>query len=168
MRFDVNIHSYSVVITGPSVGGIGATVATALAEGKPKQIILAGRTLSKVQSTIDEIVKISPTTAAIFVQLDLTDLSSVRQAASEIERIVPDGIDGLFNNGGIMAPREFKKTVDGVERQFATNHLGHFLLTNLLLPEIIKAHGVVTTATGRSWTMADPDYDNINFDVSLI
>ncbi|KAI2631792.1 putative short-chain dehydrogenase [Xylaria nigripes] len=162
--YGANAYGKTFVITGPSAGGIGATVATALAEAKPKQIVLAGRTLSKVQPILDEIAKVSPTTAASFVQLELSDLSSVRQAAAKIKSMVPDGIDGLYNNAGIMATREFKKTVEGVEFQLATNHLGHFLLSNLLLPEIARARGVVANATSRSWKLADPDYDNYNFD----
>ncbi|KAI8948122.1 putative short-chain dehydrogenase [Xylaria longipes] len=161
--FGTHATGKTFVITGPSAGGIGATVATALAKANPKRIILAGRNLSKVQPVIDEIAQINPDIETRFVKLDLTDLSSVRQAATDIKNVVPDGIDGLYNNAGIMAPREFKKSADGVEQQFAANHLGHFLLSNLLLPEITKAHGVVANTTSRAWALADPDYDDVNF-----
>ncbi|RYC57872.1 hypothetical protein CHU98_g8329 [Xylaria longipes] len=163
--FGTHATGKTFVITGPSAGGIGATVATALAKANPKRIILAGRNLSKVQPVIDEIAQINPDIETRFVKLDLTDLSSVRQAATDIKNVVPDGIDGLYNNAGIMAPREFKKSADGVEQQFAANHLGHFLLSNLLLPEITKAHGVVANTTSRAWALADPDYDDVNFKV---
>ncbi|RYP13365.1 hypothetical protein DL765_006906 [Monosporascus sp. GIB2] len=159
-----NALGKTFVITGPSAGGIGATAAIALASAKAKQLILAGRSQSKAQPVIDEIVKVGGSdTTTIFVELDLTDLSSVRRAAAGIREAAPDGINGLYNNAGIMAPREFKKSADGVELQFAANHLGHFLLTNLLLPDIAKVDGIVVNATSRSWTLADPDYDDVNF-----
>lgn len=65
-----------------------------------------------------------------------------------------------------MAPRQFVKTVNGVEQQFGSNHLGHFL--SLLLSDLAKVKGIVANATSRSWTLTDPDYDNYNFDVSLV
>ncbi|KAI1378459.1 putative short-chain dehydrogenase [Hypoxylon crocopeplum] len=152
------------VITGPSAGGIGATAAISLASANPTRLILAGRSQSKAQPVIGDIAKISNgAIVTTFVELDLTNLSSVREAAAKIRQAAPDGIDGLFNNAGIMAPREYKKSVDGVELQFAANHLGHFLLTNLLLPDIAKVNGIVSNATSRAWTLVDPDYDDVNF-----
>ncbi|OTA98189.1 hypothetical protein M426DRAFT_17671 [Hypoxylon sp. CI-4A] len=152
------------VVTGPSAGGLGATAAIALASASPKRIILAGRTQSKALPTIDEISKASNgKTIATFVEVDLSSLASVRAAVPKIREAAPDGIDSLLNNAGIMAPREFKKSVDGVEEQFAANHLGHFLLTNLLISDIAKVKGVVANVTSRAWALTDPNYDDVNF-----
>ena len=61
----------------------------------------------------------------------------MRKAAAEINDSV-EKIDYLINNAGIMAC-PYRKTEDGIESQFATNHIGHFLLTNLLIGKILKA-----------------------------
>ena len=61
----------------------------------------------------------------------------MREAAAKINEIV-DKLDILINNAGIMAC-PFAKTVDGIESQFGTNYIGHFLLTNLIMPKILAA-----------------------------
>jgi NAD(P)-dependent dehydrogenase (short-subunit alcohol dehydrogenase family) len=129
----------TVVITGASTGGLGATVALALASAKPSTIVLLGRTESKVSPVIKEISKISPTTKAHFVEIDLLSLSSVRTVAVSVAALVPK-IDVLLNNAGIMGTK-LARTPEGVESQFAANHIGHFLLTNLLVPQLEQAKG---------------------------
>src|SRR4051812_18697124 len=79
--------------------------------------------------------------------LDLASLASVREFAARV-RAAYDGLDILVNNAGVMAiPRA--TTADGFEMQFGTNHLGHFALTGLLLPELLKRDGsrVVTVSS---------------------
>jgi NAD(P)-dependent dehydrogenase (short-subunit alcohol dehydrogenase family) len=71
------------------------------------------------------------------VAIELDSQASVRKAAAEINESV-EKIDYLINNAGIMAC-PYRKTEDGIESQFATNHIGHFLLTNLLIGKILKA-----------------------------
>ncbi len=78
-----------------------------------------------------------PLSPVTFVQCDLSSQRSVRQAATEIASIAPH-VDVLINNAAIP-PGPFSKTEDGIETQFATNHIGHFLLTNLLIPRILSA-----------------------------
>jgi NAD(P)-dependent dehydrogenase (short-subunit alcohol dehydrogenase family) len=78
-------------------------------------------------------------------RLDLASAASVREFAESW-----DGpLDLLINNAGVMAPPKLAPTVDGFERQFGTNHLGHFVLTGLLLPALVKSGGgrVVTIAS---------------------
>lgn len=71
------------------------------------------------------------------LELDLADLDSVRRcAATVLERVVH--LDGLVNNAGVMNTPE-GRTKDGFETQFGTNHLGHFLLTELLLPLLVRS-----------------------------
>ena len=96
--------------------------------------------------------------------LDLADLASVRKAAAEVDGSV-ERLDVLMNNAGIMA-LPLGRTADGFEMQFATNHLGHFALTGLLLPALRRAAAprVVTTSSnmhrmGRNrWD--DPNYEH--------
>jgi NAD(P)-dependent dehydrogenase (short-subunit alcohol dehydrogenase family) len=71
-------------------------------------------------------------TGAVDVRrLDLQDLASVREFADGVERV-----DVLINNAGVMTPPKYRETADGHELMFGTNHLGHFALTNRLLPKI--------------------------------
>ena len=67
-----------------------------------------------------------------FVHLDVLDNASVEKATQEILSKTPK-IDVLVNNAGIMIPKDFVKSKNGVGSQFAVNHVGHFLLTSLLL-----------------------------------
>jgi NAD(P)-dependent dehydrogenase (short-subunit alcohol dehydrogenase family) len=89
-------------------------------------------------------------------RLDLADLSSVRAFAAGWDR----DVDILINNAGIMMIPE-GKTADGFERQFGTNHLGHFALTNLLLPRITD-RVVSLASTAHRWDRARIYLDNPN------
>lgn len=90
-----------MVITGPSESSLGAQTALFLAPASPKLIILAGRTLSKIQPVIDQIKEINPDVAVEFIKLDLASQASVRKAAKEISARV-DKVDILINNAGGM------------------------------------------------------------------
>jgi NAD(P)-dependent dehydrogenase (short-subunit alcohol dehydrogenase family) len=80
--------------------------------------------------------------------MDLASLNSVRALANAyLSRLLPLHI--LINNAGIMNT-PFNKTVDGIEAQFQVNHLGHFLLTSLLLPRMLESGGRVITLSSRA------------------
>jgi NAD(P)-dependent dehydrogenase (short-subunit alcohol dehydrogenase family) len=123
-----------IVITGGN-SGIGKWAATQLA-GAGAQVIIAVRDLAKGRQAADEIGGSTEVR-----ELDLADLSSVRAFADQDTR----PIDVLINNAGLMAVPQ-GRTADGFELQFGINHLGHFALTNLLLPRITDR--VVTVASG--------------------
>ena len=128
-----SVAGKTIVITGAS-SGIGAASARALSRAGAT-VVLAVRDVEKgrrVARTFDG--------AALVRHLDLEDLSSVRAFAAAWT----DPIDILINNAGIMLV-PLARTVDGFERQIGTNHLGHFALTNLLLPRITDR--VVTVAS---------------------
>jgi NAD(P)-dependent dehydrogenase (short-subunit alcohol dehydrogenase family) len=126
-------------LTGPSEGGIGAETVISLAHESPAMIILVGRSLDKVQAAIDAIKQIDPAIKVKFFKADLSSLKSTAQAA---QSILEDGeitkIDVLINNAGVMAC-PYQTTEDGFELQLAANHLGHFLLTNKIMPKILAA-----------------------------
>lgn len=134
----------TVIVTG-ATSGLGRVVATQLG-AKGARVVLAVRNVAageEVAATIGGSAEVRA--------LDLADLSSVRHFADEWE----GEIDVLINNAGIMmVPKRL--TTDGYESQFATNHLGHFALTNLLLPHITDR--VVTVAsTAHRWGAFDLD-----------
>jgi NAD(P)-dependent dehydrogenase (short-subunit alcohol dehydrogenase family) len=133
----------TVIITGAN-SGLGAVTARELA-GKGAKIIMAVRNTKKGDAAAQQI------TGQVEVrQLDLQDLSSVRGFAVGV-----DEVDVLINNAGIMAA-PFALTADGFESQIGTNHLGHFALTNLLLPKLTDR--VVTVSSMAHWP------GRINFD----
>ncbi|KAL4885683.1 hypothetical protein BJY04DRAFT_180238 [Aspergillus karnatakaensis] len=128
-----------VLTTGPSPTSLGATFVESLAKADPALIILAGRDTTKLQKTVDEISKINSNVPVRLLQLDLGSLAAVREAAAQVNGWdeVPR-IDVLVNNAGIMAV-PFALSPEGFESQFATNHLGHFLFTNLIIEKLLKA-----------------------------
>ncbi|KAA6408314.1 MAG: hypothetical protein FRX48_08056 [Lasallia pustulata] len=162
--FARGVEGKVIVITGPSAGGIGAETAISLASANPKQLILLGRTEAKISPVLDEIKKINPAISAKFIKLDLGNLSSVREAASTINERVSH-IDVLINNAGIMAVKQYTKTVDGFESQLATNHLGHFLLTNLLMGKLLAAGegAKIVNLSSMGYELSEFRFDDWNF-----
>lgn len=119
------------VITGAN-SGIGRITARELAR-RGAHVILACRSAEKTQPVIDEIKRETGNDKVEFVALDLADLASVRRCAGKLlARKTP--IHGLVNNAGLAGSRGTTK--DGFELTFGTNHLGHYLLTRLLLDRI--------------------------------
>ncbi|CAN9464156.1 unnamed protein product [Alternaria alternata] len=116
-----------------------------------------------VSPVIKEISEISPTTKAHFVAIDLLSLSSVRTAAASVAALVPE-IDVLLNNAGIMGAK-LARTPEGVESQFAANHIGHFLLTNLLGPQLEQAKGNarVVNVSSRLYQFSPVNYSDPQF-----
>lgn len=137
--FSSEVRNRIFLITGVSPGGIGASTAVALASEAPKLLILTGRTEAKTAAVIAEIQKAHPGVSTRFLQLDLANNASVRTAAREImDDSSIEQIDVLINNAGVLMSSH-DVSADGIEMQFASNHIGHFLFTNLIMPKIIKA-----------------------------
>jgi NAD(P)-dependent dehydrogenase (short-subunit alcohol dehydrogenase family) len=152
------------VITGPSQGGLGAETAISLAKASPALLILAGRSESKATPVIAQIAESSPDVQVRFISLDLGSQKSVRDAAAKINAITTK-IDLLINNAAIMAC-PYAKTEDGIESQFATNHIGHFLLTKLLIDKILTAGpGSRIINVSSSAIRGVIRYDDYNFQV---
>jgi NAD(P)-dependent dehydrogenase (short-subunit alcohol dehydrogenase family) len=127
-------------------------------------LILAGRSESKIAPVIARIAESSPDVRVKFVTLDLGSLKSVRKAAAEINEITTK-IHLLINNAAIMAC-PYAKTEDGIESQFGTNHIGHFLLTNLLMDRILAAGaGARIVNVSSSAIRGTIRYDDYNFQV---
>ncbi|PVH86419.1 NAD(P)-binding protein [Cadophora sp. DSE1049] len=161
--FPEQVSGKSFAITGASVGGIGAHVAYCLAAAHPATIILLGRNEAKVSPVVEKIQQISPSTKVQFVKVDLASTASVRAAAAEVGKSVAK-IDVLINNAGIMGPK-FSLTPDGVESQFGANHIGHFLLTNILMPQLEAADkgSRVVNVSSLLYQFSPVRFDDYNF-----
>jgi len=123
-----------VVITG-SNSGIGKITAHELSK-KGARVIMLCRNLESAHSVAKEITKDTGHQVDV-IKMNLASLQSVKDAANELLQ-KEDKIDILINNAGVMACPELK-TEDGFEMQIGTNHLGHFLLTEMLLPLLKKS-----------------------------
>lgn len=134
-----------VLVTGAN-SGIGYHTALELAR-RGASVVMACRDLRRGEAALAQLRKAVPGALAELQLLDLSSLSSVREAAQrELAGGMP--LHLLINNAGVMAPPKRVQTLDGFELQFATNVLGHFLLTALLKPALEK------TGSGRVVTVA--------------
>jgi NAD(P)-dependent dehydrogenase (short-subunit alcohol dehydrogenase family) len=158
----------TVLITGCSAGSLGAEAAKHLAPAK--HLILVGRNETKITPVIEEIRALNPDGKTTFVQADLANNESVRQAAAKITSLVGlDYINIVINAAGIMAVRNYTTSTDGIELQFAANHLGHFLLTKLILPKVLAAPTpTVVNLTSTGYELGEVKFEDINFEVSGI
>lgn len=120
--------------------------------------------MNKVQPVIDSVTKHNDSIKTTFIPTELSDISSVRAAAKDIALKV-DAIDILINSAGIMALQEYQLSKDGFELQLATNHIGHFLLTGLLLPQLeaSKSGARVISLTSMGYEVGDFRWDDWNF-----
>jgi len=142
----------TAIVTGAS-SGIGLATAKALvAHGA--RVILAVRDEAKGRNAAKAMP--GPGGAEVAV-LDLASLDSVRAFARDWSR---QPVDLLINNAGVMIP-PLSRTADGFELQFGTNHLGHFALTNLLLPNVT---GRVVTVSSSAHRYGRIDFDDLNWE----
>ncbi|EHK19611.1 uncharacterized protein TRIVIDRAFT_58297 [Trichoderma virens Gv29-8] len=134
------ISGKTILITGVNLKGLGYATAEAFASQNAELIILAGRTPAKLQECADALAKEYPNTKTRVLELDLNSQKGARAAASTLNgwTDVP-AIDILVNNAGIMNVPTRQLNEDGIERHFATNHVGHFLFTSLIIPKLIAA-----------------------------
>ena len=129
-----DLHDRTFFITGAS-SGIGRALVEALA-ARGGNVVLAARSEERTRPVLDAISAAHPSVDARFVPVDLADLGSVRKAA---ESYLATGrpIDVLVNNAGIAGTRALSR--DGFDLTYATNHIGPFLLTSLLLPAVQRS-----------------------------
>ncbi|HTO73735.1 MAG TPA: SDR family oxidoreductase [Gemmatimonadales bacterium] len=118
-------------VTGAN-SGIGKAAVEALAAGGGK-VVLASRSAEKTRPVLDAIRSRWPSAEPRFVQIDMADLDSVKRAG---EQYIAEGqpLDVLINNAGVAGTEGVSP--DGFDITYATNHIGPFLLTNILLPRI--------------------------------
>jgi NAD(P)-dependent dehydrogenase (short-subunit alcohol dehydrogenase family) len=140
----------TAVVTGAN-GGLGLETSRALARAGA-HVVMAARNREKALAAMDDIRSDVPDAALELVELDLGSQASVRAGA---ERILGahETIDILVNNAGVMGIPE-RRTVDGFEMQFGVDHLGHWSLTALLMPGLLRSGGArIVTVTSTAHHM---------------
>lgn len=133
---NVSLKGKTVIVTGANTG-LGKEVALDLAK-RQARVILACRSREKGQKAADDIRSQVKEAVLVIKCLDLSSLTSVRDFSAEILN-EEDRLDVLVNNAGVYMDPPMVKTKAGLEIHFAVNHLGHFLLTNLLLDLLEKS-----------------------------
>ena len=146
------------VLTG-ATSGIGKALAADLAK-TGETVVLVGRDAERSKAALDEVRLAVPNSNLDLQLCDLTILSSVRNLA-EILKSRYEWIDVLINNASVYK-RKRVVTVDGFEEMFAANHLGPFLLTNLLLERLQAA--VQTNGSARILNITAPSTTALNFE----
>lgn len=143
-----------IVITGANTG-IGRASAEHLA-GRGAELVLACRSREKTEPVLAAIRAAGGT--AEYAALDLADLADVRRCGEAL-RDSGRPIDVLLNNAGLAGQRGITK--DGFELAFGTNHLGHFLLTMLLLPRLSAASRIVNVSSTMHYRAKGIDWDAV-------
>jgi NAD(P)-dependent dehydrogenase (short-subunit alcohol dehydrogenase family) len=154
----IDLAGRRVVVTGAS-SGIGVETARALA-GAGAEVTLAVRDLDAGKQTAEDIVASTGNSQVHVAHLDLTDQASVRRFVADWQ----GPLHILVNNAGVMAAPE-TRTPEGWELQFATNHFGHFTLTNGLRSALAAADGARVVSVSSSGHLYSPVmFDDIHFE----
>ena len=152
------IDGKTVIITGGNTG-IGKATAILLAE-RGGRIILACRNTKKGEAAVAEIKEITGNNDILFRNLDLASTASIRKFAHNILE-TEARIDVLLLNAGVMST-PYQLTEDGFELQFGVNHLGHFLLTYLLLDRMKEsAPSRVVAVSSRAHYIGTMDFEDM-------
>ncbi|KIE03664.1 short-chain dehydrogenase, partial [Metarhizium majus ARSEF 297] len=155
-----------VLVTG-GTAGIGVETVRAM-HSTGADVYFTARSLEKAAATKADVLKTSSGKGKLeVVEMDLDSLDSVRKAAKDFLGR-SSKLNVLINNAGIMAC-PYSKTKDGFERQFAVNHLAHYLFTRLLLPTLISSstpafNSRIINVSSSGHGMSPVNFDNYNFD----
>lgn len=154
-----NLTGSTALVTGAN-SGLGFETSLALA-AKGAHVVMASRNLEKGTLAAREIRRQAPTASVEVMQLDLASIASIRQFSDNFKS-KHKALRFLINNAGVMAA-PFRRTTDGFEMQFGTNHLGHFVLTGLLLDPILNTPTarVITVSSGMH-AFGKIDFSNLN------
>ncbi|KAM9469449.1 dehydrogenase/reductase SDR family member 13-like [Clarias gariepinus] len=152
----VELHGKTVIVTGSNTG-IGRETAVDLAR-RGARVILACRSVVRGEAAVAIVKRESKSSNVVFMQLDLASLKSVRSFAETFLK-TEKRLDILINNAGIIMQGT---TEDGLGLMFGVNHIGHFLLTNLLLDRLKEC------APSRVVTVSSMCHDSGNLDFNLL
>ena len=160
-----SLKGKTVIITGGNTG-IGKETAVDLA-GRGARVIIGCRNLEKGKEALKEIQERSGSSSVFLEQIDLASLESVRTFSDKILNSEPR-LDILINNAGVMGC-PYQKTEDGFEMQFGVNHLGHFLLTLLLLDRLKRSQPsriINVSSSAHRMGSGKINFDDIHFEKS--
>ncbi|XP_034934003.1 retinol dehydrogenase 12-like [Chelonus insularis] len=154
------------LVTGAN-SGIGKETVRELVR-REARVILACRDVESARNTIIHIRKEISTGEMIPMELDLASLASIKKFAEQVLRDFSE-IHGLINNAGVYVPlKDHALTKDGFEIHFGVNHLGHFLLTNLLLDRLkLSAPSRIVVVTSKLLESGVIDFSNLNSEKGL-
>ncbi|MCJ1319302.1 hypothetical protein MMC15_004638 [Xylographa vitiligo] len=163
--FADQINGKTVLITGVSLGGLGAEVSRTLSLHQPRLLIIAGRSTPKLEATAANLKTLAPHVKTRLLQLDLQSQKQIRKAAAEVNAY-EEVVDVLINNAATWV-HDYATTEDGIESQFGTNHIGHFLFTNLLLSKMLAADKKlrIVNVSSRGHRLSGIRWEDPNFQV---
>src|ERR1700723_1884016 len=151
----VDLHEKRILVTGVSAGLGVETARSLVAHGAT--VVGTARDLTKARNALAE----AGNPSVELVEMDLASLRSVRKAAEEV-LTKAKALDVIVANAGVMACPQ-GKTQDGFETQFGTNHLGHFVFVNRLVP-LLKSGARVVTLSSAGHQISDVDIEDPNFE----
>ena len=159
MSWDVD--GKTIMVTGAS-RGIGLESSVALAR-LGARVVMVGRDAGRTESARDAVVERSGSDAVTTLLCDFSSQAAIRSLAEEFAA-GHDRLDVLLNNAGGVN-RKRRLTVDGIEATFAVNHLGYFLLTNLLLDLIVaSAPARIVSVASVGHRRGTLDFDDLGFE----
>lgn len=163
--YATEIANKTILITGTSPNSLGAGFAAIVAKYHPRLIILASRNASRASDMAKAITAEAPNVQTRVLDLDLGSLDNVRKAAAEVNSY-DEPIDVLVNSAGLMAT-PYELTSEGLEVQFGTNHIGHFLFTNLVMPKLLASAsgGRIVSVSSEGYNLGPIRFHDWGFNV---
>jgi NAD(P)-dependent dehydrogenase (short-subunit alcohol dehydrogenase family) len=159
---DIQDQSGRIALITGANSGIGFECTRVLAK-KGATVVMACRNTNKGNEARNQLLQLIPDAKLVVMELDLSDLDSVRTFAATFQSSY-EKLDMLMNNAGVMIP-PYTKTKQGYELQFGTNYLGHFALTGLLLPLMNDVdNSRIITVSSLAGNNAKIDFDDLNSD----
>ena len=137
----------TIIITGAN-RGLGFEAARALAADTNRTIVLTGRDLSGLEQAANKLKAITGNNKLVPLRVDLAALDSIRAFCISFRELVLPPLDTIICNAGVSLPTARRRSPDGYEETFAVNHLGHFLLVNLLIDSLQTPARILFVSSG--------------------